>query len=78
MNGELRRRRRFCHRTNASRASPDRHREYLGSVPAHARFVVDTVALGQGFLRELGFNLSVSFHTRSVVIHSHTTDAVQS
>jgi hypothetical protein len=38
--------------------------EARGSVPGqvHVRFVVDNVALGQVFLRVVGFPLSISFH----------------
>jgi hypothetical protein len=38
--------------------------EDRGSVPGqvHVRFVVDKVALGQVFLRVVGFPLSISFH----------------
>jgi hypothetical protein len=38
--------------------------EARGSVPGqvHVRFVVDKVALGQVFLRVVGFPLSISFH----------------
>jgi hypothetical protein len=35
-----------------------------GSV--HVRFLVDTVALGQVFLRDVGFPLSISFHWCSI------------
>jgi hypothetical protein len=39
-----------------------------GSVPGHVhvRFVVDKVALGQVFLRVVGFPLSISFHWCSI------------
>jgi hypothetical protein len=42
--------------------------EARGSVPSqvHVRFVVDKVALGQVFLRVVGFPLSISFHWCSI------------
>jgi hypothetical protein len=38
--------------------------EVRGSIPGqvHVRFVVDEAALGQVFLRVVGFPLSISFH----------------
>jgi hypothetical protein len=42
--------------------------EARGSVPGqvHVRFVVNNVALGQVFLRVVGFPLSISFHWCSI------------
>jgi hypothetical protein len=42
--------------------------EARGSIPGqvHIRFVVDKVALGQVFLRVVGFPLSISFHWCSI------------
>jgi hypothetical protein len=42
--------------------------ETRGSVPGqvHVRIVVDKVALGQVFLRVVGFFLSISFHWCSI------------
>jgi hypothetical protein len=42
--------------------------EAQGSVPGqvHVRFVVDKLALGQVFLRVVGFPLSISFHWCSI------------
>jgi hypothetical protein len=39
-----------------------------GSIPGqvHVRFVVDKVALGQVFLRVVGFPLSIAFHWCSI------------
>jgi hypothetical protein len=42
--------------------------EARGSVQdqVHVRFVVDKVTMGQGFLRVVGFPLSISFHWCSI------------
>jgi hypothetical protein len=42
--------------------------EARGSIPGqvHVRFVVDKVALGQVFLRVVGFPLSIAFHWCSI------------
>jgi len=45
---------------------------------SHAGFVVDKLTLGQVFLQELCFPLSVLYHQCSVCIHWFVTNALYS